>query len=181
MRNLFSGCAYVHTCIHTCRSRLGMSICGCTEIRNVNLRLRPECQFEAMLRISIWGHAQNVNLRSCLECQFEATLGMSIWGPAGVTDMLITRGCRDNISWRWRTGRKAWLGLHNICIWRSKCRNECWNVANAGWQLWDKKAKKSVHHRNQENEKDFKSRKHVLQTLHMPPSTLPPFTPQVLT
>ena len=35
MRDLFSGCVHVRACVYTCRSRLGMSICGC--VRNVDL------------------------------------------------------------------------------------------------------------------------------------------------
>ena len=129
MRDLFSGCGYVRTCIHahvlvTLRNVNLQSQWNqeCWFDQNVNLRSHSEYQFEVALGMSVWGHAQNVSLRSC-------SLGMFHIRNLGVTDAHITRGRRDNISLRWRTGRTARLGLDNIGIWQSKCRNECWNVA----------------------------------------------------
>ena len=63
---------------------------------------------------------RNVNLWYCL--------GMSIWGrwshPGRISDTTCIAWRRwDDVFWRQRTGRTAWLGLCNICI--CKCRSKC--------------------------------------------------------
>ena len=135
-----------------------MSIWGRTQ--NENLRSRSECQFEATLGTSIWGNTRNVSLRSRSECQFEVTqasLICSLHEDVG-TIFLGDEG---------RGGKHGWAFTTYVFADQVQKRVlEC--IANAGRQLWEKTAKKSVHRRNQEKKKDFKSRKHILQTLHMP-------------
>ena len=96
--------------------------------------------------------------RSCLEmsiCCFR--LGMSICGQAQninlcsrqdrILDMCITRRRRDDVSWRWRMGRTAWLALCDVRICGAKCINECWTQLTAG---------------------EYETKKHVLEILHKP-------------
>ena len=36
----------------------------------------------------------------------------------------------DNISLRWRTGKTAWLGIRNVCIWQSQVQKRVLNAAD---------------------------------------------------
>ena len=86
------------------------------------------------------------------------------WNPS-ITDTFGDQ----HFSWRQRKGRMAWLALCNVHVLWSQVHKRMLNAAD-GWQLWEKKVKKSVHRRNQESdrraiEKEFKSRKYVLEIL----------------
>ena len=45
-------------------------------------------------------------------------------------DTCITRQSRDNVSWRWRTGRTAWLALSKVHILWSQVHKQVLNTAD---------------------------------------------------
>ena len=75
---------------------------------------------QSHLGMSIWGHAQNVNL-----CSRPGT------GTQVSLDTYITRWYRDDISWRQRTGKTAWLALCNVRILRNQVHKRVLNAPDS--------------------------------------------------
>ena len=98
------------------------------------------------------GKLYSICLTSCEACRYQiyvarehgqilvshATLQNRQWWRTdfffffgGGGDLEIGKGKKrgeNNISWQWRT---AWLGLHNICIWRSRVETQVLNLADS--------------------------------------------------
>ena len=116
---------------------------------------------------------RNVNLQSCL--------GMSIRAHAQ-NQASLTRGRRwrkelggANITWRWRTGKTRAWAFATYVFGGVKCRNKCSTQPTASDS--DKEKSKEVsppqkQREQEENKKEFKSRKHVLESLHKPGNVL---------
>ena len=101
-----------------------------------------------------------VLMRSVINLKLD---GGKAWGR--ISDACITWRRWDDITWRRKKGRTVQLALRNVhtCILRGQVHKRMLNAAD-GWQLWEKKAKKSAHRRNQESDRRTRKSSEVEST-----------------